>query len=117
VVSIRIRYITGVAIGRRIFLQIARKEEPTSGLEPLTCSLRVIHQALQGCIQACNSPIPKRLSLLWVAACCTVLRSRWYQSGIKSDRKWAIPRSYERVVPSRGYISQSSVLRGSEALL
>jgi hypothetical protein len=23
-------------------------KEPTSGLEPLTCSLRVIHQALQG---------------------------------------------------------------------
>ena len=35
-VSIRLRYITGVTIERRIFLQIARKEEPTSGLEPLT---------------------------------------------------------------------------------
>ena len=59
------------------------KGEPTSGLEPLSCSLRVIHQALQGCAQACNSPIPKRLSLLGVAACCTVLRSRWYQNGIR----------------------------------
>jgi hypothetical protein len=38
VVSIRIRYITGVIIKRQIFLQIARKEEPTSGLEPLTSS-------------------------------------------------------------------------------
>jgi hypothetical protein len=56
--------------------------EPTSGLEPLTCSLRVIHQALQGVAQPCNSPISRRFSLLWVAACCTVLRSRWYQSGI-----------------------------------
>src|SRR5215212_2025469 len=44
--------------------------------------LRVIHQALQGCAQACKCRIPKPLSILWVAACCTVLRSRWYQSGI-----------------------------------
>src|SRR5215213_11671183 len=56
--------------------------EPTSRLEPPACSLRVITQALQGCAQACKSPIPKRLSLLGVAACCTVLHSRWYQSGI-----------------------------------
>jgi hypothetical protein len=57
--------------------------EPTSGLEPLTCSLRVITQALQGCAEACNSRISKRVSFLCLAACCTVLRSRWYQSGIK----------------------------------
>jgi hypothetical protein len=30
-----------------------------------------------------QSRISKGLSLLRVAACCTVLRSRWYQSGIK----------------------------------
>jgi hypothetical protein len=57
--------------------------EPKSGLEPLCCSLRVITQALEGCAQACKSPISKRLSLLGVAPRCTVLRSRWYQSGIK----------------------------------
>jgi hypothetical protein len=57
-------------------------EEPTSGLEPLTCSLRVIGQALQGFAQECKSRISKRLSLLRVAECCTVLHSRWYQSGI-----------------------------------
>ena len=56
--------------------------EPTSGLEPLSCSLRVITQALQGFAQECKSRISRRLSLLRVAACCTVLRSRWYQSGI-----------------------------------
>ena len=55
-VSIRIRYITGVTIKRRIFLQIARKEEPTSGLEPLTCSLRVIGHVLQGFAWGCKSP-------------------------------------------------------------
>jgi hypothetical protein len=45
--------------------------------------LRVISQALQGFAHPCKSPIPKRLSLLGVAACCTELRSRWYQSGIR----------------------------------
>jgi hypothetical protein len=39
---------------------------------------------LQGIARACKTRIPRRLSLLWVAACCTVLRSRWYQSGINS---------------------------------
>ena len=33
--------------------------EPTSGLEPLTCSLRVITQALQGCAGGCKSRISK----------------------------------------------------------
>src|SRR5215212_6583881 len=45
-------------------------------------SLRVIHQALQEGAQGCKSRIPKRLSLLRVAACCTVMRSRWCQSGV-----------------------------------
>jgi hypothetical protein len=82
VVSISIRYITGVTIKRRIFLQIARKREPTSGLEPLTCSSRVIGHALQGLARGCKYRVSKRLSLLRAALSCTVLRSRWYQSGI-----------------------------------
>jgi hypothetical protein len=31
--------------------------EPTSGLEPLSCSLRVIHRALQGRVRACKTRI------------------------------------------------------------
>src|SRR5687768_13361986 len=58
--------------------------EPTSGLEPLTCSLRVIHQALQGFARACKTCISKGVSFLRIATCCTVLRSRWYQSGINT---------------------------------
>ena len=46
------------------------------------CSLRVITQALQGWAGGCKSRIFRRHSLLWVAGCCTVLRSRWYQGGI-----------------------------------
>jgi hypothetical protein len=56
--------------------------EATSELEPLTCSLGVIGQALQGFARGCKCRIPRRLSLLRVAPCCTVRRSRWYQSGI-----------------------------------
>jgi len=44
-----------------------KNEEPTSGLEPLTCSLRVIHQALQGLAGVCKSPISKGFSFLQVA--------------------------------------------------
>ena len=58
--------------------------EPTSGLEPLTCSLRVIHRALHGYAESRKSCISRRLSLLWVAACCTVLRSRWCQGGVST---------------------------------
>jgi hypothetical protein len=37
---------------------------------------------LQGVAQECKSRIYKPFSILRFAACCTVLRSRWYQSGI-----------------------------------
>ena len=81
-VPIRIRYITGGSIGHPVFLQIAAKREPTSGLESLTCSLRVITQALQGFAEGCKYPLSKGIPLLCLAEGCTVLRSRWYQSGV-----------------------------------
>jgi hypothetical protein len=45
--------------------------------------LRVITQALQRFTQGCKSRISKPFSFLRLTACCTVLRSRWYQCGIK----------------------------------
>src|SRR5215210_8149970 len=63
---------------------LRHKRGAMSGLEPLTCSLRVIGHTLQGVAGACKSRISRRLSLLQVAGRCTVLRSRWYQSGIRS---------------------------------
>jgi hypothetical protein len=45
-------------------------------------SLREIGRALQGCAQGCKCRIFKPTSLLCLARCCTVLRSRWCQSGI-----------------------------------
>jgi hypothetical protein len=44
--------------------------------------LRVIIHALQGVAQACKSRISKPFSFPRLAACCTVLRSRWCQSGV-----------------------------------
>jgi hypothetical protein len=55
--------------------------EPTSGLKnrfPLL-QLRVITQTLQGFARGCKSRIFKGVSFPCLAACCTVLRSRWYQ--------------------------------------
>jgi hypothetical protein len=57
-----------------------RADERTRTAYP--CSLLVIGQVLQGCAGACKSRISKPLSLLSVTRCCTVLRPRWYQSGI-----------------------------------
>jgi hypothetical protein len=65
------------------YLQVDKKE-PTSGLEnrlPLL-QLRVIIQVLQRFARACKCPISKLVSLLRFALCCTVLRSRWCQSGV-----------------------------------
>src|ERR687890_2523259 len=70
--------------------------EPTSGLEPLTCSLRVITQALQGVAEDCKCRIFRGVSFPCLAACCTVLRSRWYQIGI--NRGIAASRSCSVVV-------------------
>src|SRR5918998_3766756 len=61
------------------------EREPASGLEPLSCSLRVIIEVLQGFARTCKSRISKPYSLLCLAECCTVLRPRWYQSGINRD--------------------------------
>ena len=41
---------------------------------------------LQGFAWACKLRISKPNSFLFLALCCTVLRSRWYQSGIKRPR-------------------------------
>src|SRR5215213_2442802 len=55
---------------------------PTSGLEPPTCSLRVCGLGLLSVARACNSRIDKPVTFLWLPLCCTVMRSRWCQSGV-----------------------------------
>jgi hypothetical protein len=61
-------------------------------------SLRVIIHALQGFAQGCKSRIPKPLSFLCLAVCCTVLRSRWYQSGVNIT----ILSAFDRGLPQAG---------------
>jgi hypothetical protein len=56
--------------------------EPTSGLEPLSYSLRVIIHTLQEVAGVCKTRISKGVSFLRLTLGRTVLRSRWYQSGI-----------------------------------
>src|ERR687889_961779 len=75
----------------KFYLQISTFVEPTSGLEPLSCSLRVIHQVLQGVARGCKSRISKGYSLLRVAPRCTVLRSRWCQSGAQVEWRQLYP--------------------------
>jgi hypothetical protein len=62
--------------------KVKKKGEPTSGLEPLTCSLRVIIRMFPDVAGGCETRITKPLSLLRVALSCRVLRSRWCQSGV-----------------------------------
>ena len=55
------------------YLQIATKREPTSGLEPLTCSLRVIIRRCRGLHEVANPAYSKRFpfsGLLSVAPYC-----------------------------------------------
>ena len=70
------------------------------------CSLRVIHHALQGFARVCKYCISKGVSFLRLALCCTVLRSRWYQSSIKL-RTWSHHK--RRALPSSEYLQHVSV--------
>jgi hypothetical protein len=60
--------------------RLKRADERTRTAYP--CSLRVMHQALQGCAGDCKCRILKPVTFLRLAQCCTVLRSRWCQSGV-----------------------------------
>jgi hypothetical protein len=52
-----------------------KNKEPTSGLEPLTCSLRVCGQGLLGVAQVCKSRIDKGFSVLCIAHYCRLLHA------------------------------------------
>src|SRR5215208_783230 len=58
-------------------------------------SLRVINRALQGFAEASKYRISKPASFLCLTPCCTVLCSRWCQSGVTVDWK---PRQQPRNV-------------------
>jgi len=48
-------------------------------------SLRVIKRVLQAFAPPCKRLISKPVSFLFFALCCTVLRSRWCQSGVNVE--------------------------------
>ena len=56
-------------------------------------SLRVIGQVSQGCARVCKFGIYKPICLPRIALCCTVLRSRWYQSGIRTSDRYSLTSS------------------------
>jgi hypothetical protein len=53
------------------------------GFEPPTPGLGKRDDALQQIAEVCEFSIAKPFSLLPLAACCRVLRSRWCQSGVR----------------------------------
>ena len=62
-------------------------------------SLQVITHALLGFARTCKTRIDKPISFLCLALGCTVLRSRWCQSGVKSPwiaRRWFLFESRSR---------------------
>jgi hypothetical protein len=64
--------------------RVQRADERTRTTDLI--SLRVINHVLQGFAGPCKCRIFRGVSFLCLALCCTVLRSLWYQSGIKSPR-------------------------------
>src|SRR5215217_9348996 len=72
--------------------RIRRADERTRTADLI--SLRVFTQALQGFAGSCNSRISKPVFFLRVAVSCTVLRSRWYQRGIKRCQEFGHWRSH-----------------------
>jgi hypothetical protein len=75
-----------IPLGPFIFLQDLqekqRADERTRTANVI--SLRVITQALHGFARGCKARISKGVSFLRLDPCCTVLRSRWCQSGIRT---------------------------------
>jgi hypothetical protein len=67
--------------GSAYLSRLRRADERTRTADLI--SLRVCGQGLQGLARGCKSGISKPVSLLWLAPCCTVLRSQWCQCGIK----------------------------------
>ena len=68
--------------------------------------LRVITQVLRGCAGGCKCPISRPVSLLCLAVRCTVLRSRWYQSGIKPPLSEFVFSNLGLCVPCRADFGQ-----------
>jgi hypothetical protein len=68
---------------RDVVLRFQQKQEADERTRTaFLLQLRVIGQALQGCVGVANPAYLEGVSLPCLAECCTVLRSPWYQSGV-----------------------------------
>src|SRR5919107_4531726 len=105
-------------IGRVVGLSkpIGESRRADSNRLPLL-QLRVITQALQGFAGDCKYRIFRGVSFLRLAECCTVLRSRWYQSGIKRSDSYSLTAGLMTRTPElRSQIPYSHVRRCSQGL-
>jgi hypothetical protein len=98
----------------RTLLDVVLRYQQELGVEERTrtadlISLRVKNHSLQGCAQACKSPISKPLSRLWFALRCTVLCSRWYQIGIRNPCITSCRSDRNAKIPSPSYLRQPIV--------
>src|SRR5829696_7998826 len=67
----------------------AEKKRADERTRTADLSLRVIGQALQRFAGGCKCRISKGVSFPCLAAYCTVLRSRWYQIGIRTSDSYS----------------------------
>jgi hypothetical protein len=79
------------------------------GLELLTCSLRVSDRVLRRVSGGCKTRIPKLISFPYLALYCTVLRSRWCQSGVSTP--WITRRRFLRRPDLSSFSSDYDVRR------
>src|SRR5215212_10480484 len=84
------------------------RREPTSGLEPLTPAH---YEGSVTCYGACTrmlSRISKPFALLWLAQCCTVLRSWWCQK-VTDDQGEEVPKGAR--LPVRRFLCRPDAAR------
>jgi hypothetical protein len=85
------------------------------------CSLRVMHQALQEFARGCKCPLFKGISLLCLAACCTVLRyewcQQWCQKSVSTRRRFPLEQTcdYCSIIPFAEGLGRC-VLQSSQSL-
>ena len=78
-----------------------RADERTRTADPLIASEPI---RVAGFARVCKPCIHKPVSFLRPAECCTVFRSRWYQSGIRTNDNYSLTRvfSYAPFLPHAG---------------
>src|SRR5215204_5440117 len=77
--------VPGASSVKSLLFIYEHKETRRADLRTADLLITSDHSGVAGVCRGLQCRISRRLSLLRVAACCTVLRSRWYQSGIRTS--------------------------------